>query len=357
MTRNESDSRRWSAESRGEDQLSAGTSPLRLAEEKIIRELSHSAERQGRKLTADWIGHPQTKPVVLCYRWHADGILGTPPVDRFTYGDHAQGAIYEFTESALQCFAERPDGTISRDVILDPVNGWQLTYLERYAAWQVASHWRALLAMVAGTLRGLGVPIDASFTAAAGDRRFRGDLFPLAELLALPIDLDADPEYLVEEVLNTSPPLHFGALDHQLTMREVRGDDCDRTAMRMQRHRVTRDTGRSTFPAPRLPDPKVYTSAPNWPTRLMELRRAALAEAHRTYKGRLPFIPAEVRRSWGRGPTQPGGAVSTALDRLLAGVTGEDGEPRTADKPSLATIRRDFQACGIPFSPAKARRR
>lgn len=357
MTGNEGDSRRWRAESRSEDQLDAGTSPISVAEHKIIRELYLTAEEQGRKLAVDWIGHPRTKGIVLRYRGRANGILDTPPVDRFTCGDPAQGAIHEFTASALRCFGEKPDGTIDRDVIRDAVNGWPLTEAERYTAWRIAGDWASLLVIVANTLRGQGVPIDANYTGSQGDRRYRGDLFALAELLALPIDLDADAEHLVEAVLNTSAPMMFGADDHQVAIREIRGDDADRAAMKMQRKRLERDTGQRTFPQPRRPDPKVYTSAPNWATRLMELRRHALAEGRRGYAGRRPFTPAEVRRTWDMGAGTAGGAVRAALSRRLIGLADEDGVPRTAERPSLDTIRRDFKACGIPFSPAKTSRR
>jgi len=357
--RNENDLRCSNTGGRSEVQLDAGSSPKSMPDDQSLRDLYHAAETEGRKLAADWIGHRETKSIVLFYRPAAAGLLDTPPLDRFTVGEHAQGAIHEFTASALQCFGEQPDGTIDRDVIRDVDRGWPLTEPERYAAWQLSQHWAAWLAIVANVLRGAGVPIDASYSASAGDRRFRGDLFALAELLALPIDLNADPEYLAGVVVNTSAPMAFNALDHQLTIREIRHADSDRTAMAMQRGRVERSTGRTTFPERRKPDPKAYTCAPNWATRLQELRHEALKTAHgvRSSWGKYRFTPADVRKTWGSTSGTPGGAVADVLKRMLAGLTDDEGTAHTAKTPSLSTLQRDFKACGIPLSPGKTRRR
>ncbi|MBR7832493.1 hypothetical protein KDL01_04445 [Actinospica durhamensis] len=366
---NENGPRCVTTEDRSEDQLSAGTSPTSMpnaaapvsarAEDGELRGLYLAAENEGRKLAVDWIGHSATKPIVLYYRWHAVGILDTPPIDRFTVGEHAQGAIHAFTQSALKCFGEHPDGAVDPDVLRDPERGWPLTEAERYAALNLAHAWSSLLAIIANVLRSAGVPIDATYSASAGDRRFRNDLFALAELISLPIDLDADPEYLVGEILNVYAPMAFNAADHQVTIREIRHADSDGTAMALQRRRVERDTGRRTFPTPRKPDPKVYTMAPNWATRLQGLRHEALKTAYgvRSSWGRHRFTPADVRKTWGSTVGTPGGAVSNVLTRLLAGIEDCEGNPRTAEAPSLSTLQRDFKTCGIPLSPGKTRRR
>ena len=300
------------------------------------------AERQGREITARWLAHPATKPIILRYRNAAAGILDTPPVDRFTTD---QESVTRFTLAALRLQPVHVDGHIEPGV-LDPQSGWQMTPHERERASATAHHWGALLTIVAANMADAGVPIRLSYTHCAGDRRYRGDLIALGELLALPIDLDLDPEYIVGELINTNAPMEYGHADRQLVIRDQRPATVDRTAMAIQRHLIELASGHSTFPQPRTPDPaERATPAEHTAAWIMQARHRALLAAHALFPDK--FTVPNIFTTWHARPTTVGGAVREAMEtEMNPGVPAERRRHR-AQRPDERTLRRDLQKLGL----------
>ena len=314
------------------------------ATERARRTAKHyrDAERQGREIAARWLAYPAARRIILRYREQAEGILDIPPVDRFTL---SQEAVTRFTLAALGLYPVHVDGTIEPSVL--DAGGWPMTDEERQQARLVAHAWGALLTIVAATMAGEGVPIRLRYTHSAGDRSYRGDLVALGELLALPIDLDQDPDRIVHEVINTVAPMSYGHPDLSFAIRDQRPATVDRTAMHIQRHLVEIETKLSTFPDPREPDP-AERAAPAKHTKdwTKQLRHHAM----RTVYAERPeaFTTADLYTTWHGSPARVGGAVRELMELEMnpPGVPPEKREHR-ASRPSERTLRRDLHELGL----------
>lgn len=326
MTTNTSGPRRSSAEDRGEDQLSAGTSPHSIAQEESARAKRFKyAEDEGIITTARWIAHPAVKNITDSWRMSVHNILA-PAFGRI---------LADSDETVLFAWAVFGLSGVNSD--FEPTNNdWRRVYLtcaEVVHADRAKRDFRKIACKAARDIRAAGASIDPTWD---------GDLAVVATLMlaaegAIPWGLP--PKELAEWVY---PPSSSAITPDARGIRSRRGVN---QASERNVLAIKHDYERHLFGEPeRAPYAQGGERAMSRQNREKAARLKALSEVRALH---VDASAKDILQTWGSSKERPGWLYRN----LIAREMGLDWRTAGKLKPALRTLQRDCADLGIPANP------